>query len=200
MTKKIVLTGGPCGGKSTIINALRNKLRNQIIIVPEAATILFGGHPVGGFPVPNKDICWSTKWQACFQAAVTHTAIGLEDTWELKATRDNIKLLICDRGILDGAAYTHGGLEEFCQIYSINYQTALTRYFMVIHIETLAITKPQLYGSKNNSVRFENLKEAKKRDYLLREIWQAHPNWYFVNHYKEQDRTNAVYQIIKNHI
>ena len=43
MKKRIVLTGGPGGGKTTAIDLLRREFSNQIVVVPESATMLFSG-------------------------------------------------------------------------------------------------------------------------------------------------------------
>ena len=40
---KLVLTGGPSGGKTTLAQALMREMADQLIVVPEAASILYGG-------------------------------------------------------------------------------------------------------------------------------------------------------------
>src|SRR5437879_4150288 len=99
--KKIVLTGGPCSGKSTVHRALREQFPAQVVLVPEAATLLLGG----GFPVPGQHLPWSPEWQAVFQAAVLPLQHHLEDAYLLVAGSRGSKLVVCDRGVLDGAAY-----------------------------------------------------------------------------------------------
>lgn len=46
MPIKIALTGGPCAGKTTILKRLNQDLGQQILTVPETASILL----MGGFP------------------------------------------------------------------------------------------------------------------------------------------------------
>ena len=43
---RIVLTGGPGGGKTTALDLFRRELRERVVAVPESATIMF----TGGFP------------------------------------------------------------------------------------------------------------------------------------------------------
>ena len=43
---RIVVTGGPGGGKTTAADLFRREMAGKVAVVPEAATILFGG----GFP------------------------------------------------------------------------------------------------------------------------------------------------------
>ena len=43
---RIVLTGGPGGGKSTAGDLFRREMGDRVVLVPEAATMVFSG----GFP------------------------------------------------------------------------------------------------------------------------------------------------------
>lgn len=169
---KIVITGGPCSGKSSTIEAIKAEFGNQIVIVPEAATILLSN----GFPVPGKDVEWSLEWQDAFQAAVVKLQQSMERSHKLIAKNRNAKLLICDRGIMDGAAYTPGGTKEFALRYAVDEKTAISNYLAVIHLESLAIAQPHLYGQGNNPNRFESLEEAQSLEQRTRDSWSKHPN------------------------
>ena len=39
--RRIVVTGGPGGGKTTAVDFFRREIGEQIVIVPEAATMIF---------------------------------------------------------------------------------------------------------------------------------------------------------------
>lgn len=173
--KKIVLTGGPCSGKSTVMQTLREEFGNQLILVPEVATILLEG----GFPVPGKDLEWSPEWQRSFQHSVLALQRSFEFTYAIK--RASAHIMICDRGILDGAAYTPGGTEEFCQRYAINILSALAEYEAVIHLESLATADPEKYGRTGNQNRFESLDEAQSLEMKTREAWLNHPRRVMIN-------------------
>ena len=55
--KRIVLTGGPCSGKSTVQKALRQEFLEQIVLVPEAATLLRRlGHAIVGHHVDDDQL------------------------------------------------------------------------------------------------------------------------------------------------
>jgi len=174
--KRIVLTGGPCAGKSSVLKALQFEFAGQVLFVPEVATMLLSS----GFPVPGKDVEWSLAWQASFQKSVSTVQVQLENAYELMAQQMGIGLLVTDRGLMDGAGYTPGGQAEFCKIYKINLQKALGRYVSVIHLESLAVGKPELYGKNNNTNRFEALDEAARLDFSTREAWHGHPCWNFL--------------------
>src|SRR3954468_19838014 len=91
--RRIVLTGGPGGGKTTAADLLRRELGSRVVIVPESATILFAG----GFPRPaHLDANRSA------QSAIFHVQRNLED---VQSALYPDRVLLCDRGTLDGAAY-----------------------------------------------------------------------------------------------
>lgn len=168
--RKIVLTGGPCAGKSTILQALREEFGDRVVLVPEAATILLAG----GFPVPGRDLEWSGEWQAAFQPAVLALQSALERSHALLAgEREGV--LVCDRGILDGAAYTDGGLETFCVLYGLDEDEAHARYETVIHLESLATSHPERYGTEGNVSRYESLPRAQELEHAIRAVWRNHP-------------------------
>lgn len=171
--KKIVLTGGPCAGKTTVVEVLRQEFAGRLLVVPEAATMLLSG----GFPVPGRDIQWSSEWQDAFQSAILPVQTALEAAYELKAVQAGAGVIVCDRGRLDGAAYTPGGLAEFCRRYGVEVLKALAAYDAVMHLESVAVGDPVFYGKANNSARFEDLAEAAVLDQRIRSVWQCHPNW-----------------------
>lgn len=175
--KKIVVTaGGPCAGKTTVLEVLR-QVTGQALVVPETATILLSG----GFPIPGKDIKWSPEWQAAFQSAVLPVQIQLEAAYELKAAEQGAKLLVCDRGRLDGAAYAPGGLDEFCRLYGVNATEALGTYNAVVHLESVAVGDPKFYGKTNNNSLFEDMEAARALELATRSAWNGHPNWTFIS-------------------
>ncbi|MCB0954305.1 MAG: AAA family ATPase, partial [Microthrixaceae bacterium] len=48
---RIVLTGGPGGGKTTAADLFRREIGDSVVVVPESATTLFAG----GFPRVRHD-------------------------------------------------------------------------------------------------------------------------------------------------
>ena len=92
----------PCSGKTTVIAAIREEYGEQIVIVPEAATMLLSA----GFPMAGKDLDFCQEWQDAFQAAIIQVQRQTEIAFGLIAKKQKAKALICDRGCLDGAAYT----------------------------------------------------------------------------------------------
>lgn len=192
--KKIVITGGPCGGKTTCLKALQEEFMDKIIFVPEVATILLGG----GFPLPGKHLEWSEKWQATFQASILPLQVSFEDAFELVAQSNGNQLMICDRGILDGAAYTPGGLEEFSLRYNLDINKAIARYTAVIHLESLATSDPERYGKTGNDSRFESFERAQEIEHATRATWIRHNRHLFINGQQEiKDKISKVIDIVR---
>lgn len=169
--KKIVITGGACAGKTTVINSLIETFGDQIIVVPEVATMLLST----GFPLPGRDIEWSPEWQWRLEAAILGVQRPLEDAYEEMATKKGARVLICDRGIMDIAAYLPGGPEQVCREFKINISEVFSRYDCVLHFESLATADPVLYGKTGNAIRFESLEKAQAVEMATRAAWTGHP-------------------------
>lgn len=169
--KKIVLTGGPCSGKTTVIRALQEEFGESIELVPEVATILLGN----GFPIAGKDLQWSEAWQAALQGCILPLQRHTEDACQLVAEAHGRSVMVCDRGLLDGAAYTPGGLDAFGEKYGVDKDEALKRYSAVIHLESLATADPPKYGKTGNESRFEPLERAIELEQAVRLVWMTHP-------------------------
>jgi predicted ATPase len=174
--KRIVITGGPCGGKTTIWNALKDVFKDIAVFVPENASPLMRE----GFPVPHKDITWSYEWQTIFQRACRDFQIHMEDVYELQAQQEGKDVMIMDRGILDGAAFLEGGLHEFEQDFGVAVEEAMKKYDMVIHVESLAMGKPELFRQETNNVRFHDLDASKLNELDIRIVWRDHQNYHFL--------------------
>jgi hypothetical protein len=169
--QKIVLTGGPCSGKSIVSQALLQEFGKELIAVPETATLLLQG----GYPLPGRDLEWSQAWQNLFQRTILPLQISLENIHTIVAYKKGCQLLLCDRGLLDGAAYTPGGVPEFCRRYKLTEAEINRRYTTVIHLQSVAIGRPENYGQANNGVRFESLKEALQLETATLAAWAKHP-------------------------
>jgi len=166
--RRIVLTGGPGGGKTTAADLLRRELGSRIVVVPEAATILFAG----GFPR-------STQVDAsrAAQVAIFHVQRNLEDVQS--ALYPN-RVLLCDRGTVDGAAYWQDGQDAFFRLQGTSLEAELSRYDAVVFFETAAVAGLSIEGG--NPIRSESLDEAVALDHKLRALWSQHPNFRLVPH------------------
>lgn len=165
---RIVLTGGPGGGKTTAADLFRRELGERVVVVPEAATILFSG----GFPRFD-DI----DARRAAQTAIFHVQKNLEDTQSAAYPE---RILLCDRGTIDGAAYWPGEPSGFFQAMGTSFDVELQRYDAVVFFETAAIGGISIEGG--NPIRVEGLDRAADLDQRLRGIWARHPRFYLVPH------------------
>ncbi len=83
---RIVITGGPCAGKTTALSHMQSHLQSighKVFIVPEAATLLMKG----GFLIDNKK--FTDVDAALFQTFLIRTQIALEDIFLEFAVQNN---------------------------------------------------------------------------------------------------------------
>ena len=165
---RIVVTGGPGGGKTTASDLFRRELGECVAIVPETATILFQG----GFPRSD-----DPQIIEYVQRTIYHVQKNNED---LHATLYPNRTLLCDRGTIDGAAYWPGDSEKFFIHMGTTLDDELRRYEGVIFFETAASGQMQIEGG--NPHRVESLEQAVELDKKLRKMYENHPNFVFIAH------------------
>lgn len=166
---RIALTGGPGGGKTTAADMLRREIGERVVVVPESATMLFSG----GFPR-----CDEPEARKAGQRAIFHVQRNLED---LQSTRFPQRVLLCDRGTIDGAAYwPSSDPHEFFTELGTTLDAELSRYDAVLFFETAAVG--DLSIETGNPARIESNAEAVAIDARLRSLWSHHPNFVLIHH------------------
>lgn len=165
---RVVLTGGPGGGKTTAADLYRREIGDEVVVVPEAATLLYlGGFPRGGEVGVRK----------ATQRAIYNVQINLEDA---QSAHYQSRVLLCDRGTVDGAVYWPGNPAEFFAHLGTSLEQELARYDAVIFFETAAVGGISIEGG--NPTRIESTEEALSLDRELKKLWSQHPNFIFVPH------------------
>lgn len=158
--RRVAITGGPGAGKTAVLEFVQRYLCEHVVVLPEAAGILYGG----GFPRRE-----SRDARRAAQLAIYHVQVQLERL----ALADGLPaLVLCDRGVLDGTAYWPGELGEFFREAGTTRAAALARYDAVIHLRT-----PGDGGGYNhrNPLRVESAAEARALDARLLDAWRDHP-------------------------
>lgn len=176
----VVITGGPCAGKSTFMAVARQYLEDRgfrVAIQPEVATefITSGFSPVGGWKDP-----------LLFQNRLLSYMIDREDMYKdmlLEQDTEKPLVLLCDRGVLDAIAYV--GREVFAEVVSNvssgpygegAVEILSSRYVGVVHLVTAADGAEDFYTLANNSARSESPEVARDLDQRTVAAWMTHPH------------------------
>jgi len=165
---RIVLTGGPGGGKTTAADLFRREIGERVVVVPESATLLFSG----GFPRSGE-----LPARQAAQRAIYHVQRNLED---VQSALYPDRILLCDRGTIDGAAYWPGPPGSFFDAVGSTEAAELARYDAVIFFESAAVGGIRFEGG--NPTRTESNDEAADLDGRLRQIWSKHARFFVVPH------------------
>jgi CYTH domain-containing protein/thymidylate kinase len=174
---RIVLTGGPCAGKTTGILYLEEKLSDYgitVFKVPEMATFLASAGINFGRLAKEKP-----KAYLAVEELLLRMVINFED--ELGRLAEFFpgqrKVLLCDRGTMDIMGYTSPelflGMTEKMGLTLPQIRDA--RYHGVIHLVTAALGAEEFYTTENNPARYESLEQARETDECIKQAWLGHP-------------------------
>lgn len=197
---KVVLTGGPCAGKSTILSRIQESFPEQVETVPEAANMLIGG----GFPLPSDSLPYSERWQMTLQDPLFTLQQSLEANHSEIATRTNKQLLVCDRGLLDQVAYFRGGVSEFLERYKVSdVGEIIGRYSLVIHLASVALLGESAYQQASSAQeRVEDtVEQVREAEQKTLEAWSLHPNRIIIEPSQNFDKKyEKVTKIVSNQL
>lgn len=181
----LVLTGGPCAGKTTAINTIEKKLTQKgytVLIVPETATelIINGIKPFGN--------CLS---MLDFQRILYKKQLSKESLYLQSAQlipNDKI-VIVYDRGMLDNKAFVSD--EEFAMLLSeldCNEIQVRDKYDGVFHLVTAAQGAEEFYTLSNNSARTETIEQAREQDAQCIRNWTGHSHLRIIDNSTDFDR------------
>ena len=168
---KIVITGGPCAGKTTALKRIRDHftpLGYTVLFIKETATELITS---GVAP-------WTCGTNADYQKCQVRLQLEKEKIFDTAARTMPVEkiLLVCDRGVMDNRAYMNE--EEFLQVQEyVGMDEAALRdnYDGIFHLATAAKSNAPFYSLENNDARYETKEEAIAMDDRLLEAWTGHP-------------------------
>lgn len=159
MPKLIVLTGGPGGGKTTVLEVARRVLCDRVEVLPEAASILWQG----GFP--RRPSMAATR-------AAQRAIVQLQRELQRMATEEHLaSVILCDRGTLDGLAYWPGEADEYFAETGLDRFEELRRYTAVIQLQPPTVAQ----GYQQSVHRPESAAEARAIDRRIAAAWSGHP-------------------------
>lgn len=175
LVAKIVLTGGPCAGKTTTISKIEEHLTKKgyhVLVLNECATeIIKGGiRPFGENKVSVYD----------FQNEILNLQLYKERRYKdiiEKLPAETKCVILLDRGAIDNKAYL--GQELFDKLLkenNVSEEDIIKEYDLVIHMITVASDMENRYSNSNNTARFEDAMEAIDLDKRTSEAWKNHSN------------------------
>jgi predicted ATPase len=156
-TKLVVLTGGPGGGKTAILEMARRYFCRHVVLLPEAASIIFGG----GFPRLDT---------ASGKRSAQRAIYRIQRELERMALEPRPAMILCDRGAIDGLAYWPGSQASFFEEFDTTLEEQVARYSAVIHVEV-----PKAAWYRKNGIRRESVAQARAIDRKIARLWRHHP-------------------------
>lgn len=170
--KKIVLTGGPCAGKSIALKAVDEYytgLGFKVITVPEGATALM----LQGI---TYDSCNGAD---AFETRLLEYQLKKEAeamSAALRYSGENV-IVVCDRGAYDCRSYMSAeGYVSACEKAGVSNVRLRDSYDAVFHMVTAANGAREHYSYGGSSTRMENADEALAADEKLLQSWIGHPH------------------------
>ena len=179
--RMIVLTGGPCSGKTSSMAYLTERLSDygyMVFIIPETATMITNS----GIDRRKMD---RPKQVLLYEEAILDIQLACEETYLRAVTQifpERKKVLLLDRGVMDIKAFMPS--EDFSKMLrrkGLKEMTLRDRYHGVVHLVTAADGAREYYTGLDNSARLESADEAALIDARIRESWLGHPRFKMID-------------------
>lgn len=177
---EIVITGGPCGGKSEALKTIPKRLREigySVVIMQEVAGEIFSSI----FPIGAEDIReFAKKYPEKYCAAEEQMFLEIMSKLErrrnfAKICGDGKTVILLDRGPMDTLAYMPK--EKFFELVkrnSFNIFNARDSFDGVVHLVTAADGAEEFY--RQTDVRIETPKQARFIDKKTQWAWVGAPH------------------------
>ena len=194
---RIVLTGGPAAGKTTLISRILKEFKGdegwKVITVPETATELISGFGFGPFS--------NVMSMEDFQYYVIEDQLHKERLAlrAAEAVPEEKVLIVYDRAVMDDKAYIDD--EQFAKTLAYFGKTEeeiLGHYDAVLHLVSCAKGAEYAFNY-GNAARYESIEDARIMDDRTLQAWQGHHALYVIDNSVDfEDKINrAVAQIYR---
>ena len=195
MIKKIVLTGGPCAGKTTALVKIVEYFSGygyKVFTIPEVPTLYSAGG--WNYLTPNRQLYYQGE------RAILETQLAFEDQFSrLAEVCTKPVLVVCDRGTMDISAYMKPEeWEEITAMAGTNSNALRERYDAVLHLVSAADGAEQYYTTATNATRYEQANEeglriARELDKKVIKAWTGHPHLRVINNHDDfENKLNRV--------
>lgn len=174
---RVVLTGGPCAGKTTGLQRMKETAESKgfnVIVIPEVARLFIGAG------MDPRTI--GKAGNQAMQSHIVNTQLTLESSAAtylsiLMFKNNKPGIAICDRGIADNGAYMdrityHDILGRF----NLQPHSVMWRYDAVFHMDTAALGAEKFYV--NDSVRTDTPEAACALNIFTMAQWDIHDHFH----------------------
>lgn len=188
--KKILITGGACAGKTTVLEIIKNYLINNnynVNIIEEVPTrLIYDGI------TPDK------IGKMKFQELIIKTQIDNERNCNYDG------VVILDVSPIDSMKFiTREEFDAFAEKYNTNFEKIINGYDGIIFLETVAKDFPELYSNENNKARLTDIATAVIRNDKLFNIYNSSSKIYLIKpdidiEVKKKNVINVITKILGN--
>ena len=170
----LVLTGGPCAGKSTGLSRIEQELTNRgykVYVVAETATeVIMGG-------IKPSEVPWLEFQKSIFEIQTIKEKIFRERASEYSKEHNVDSVIIYDRGLLDAKAFMNDSdYNTLLKVEKCKEIEVKDSYDGVFHLKTAADGAEEFYTLENNGARSESPEQARIVDKKIIQAWTGHPH------------------------
>lgn len=175
---EVVISGGPCGGKTSAMAYLQEHLTQlgyRVLIVPEVATMFITGG------VADMVYLAINRPDIYLDVQVNITLAQVEQRKRFlslaEAFPEEKVIILHDRGPMDNRAYmSDGQFEAVMAETALGYPELRDSYDAVLHLVTAARGAEEAYTLENNAARQETPEQAREMDERTLNAWIGHPH------------------------
>ena len=184
---KIVLTGGPCAGKTTaLVKVIEHfsSLGFKVFTIPEVPTMFTQAGM--DYLTTNREFFYEGE------KATLEVQLALEDKFlRMAEACTEPCIIVCDRGTMDISAYmTKDMWEDITRAVGTSTAELRERYDAVLHLVSAADGAEQFYTTSNNASRNEpadekGLQIARILDKKVIGAWAGHSHLRVINNHED---------------
>lgn len=193
--KKIVLTGGPCAGKTTALVRIIDHfsgLGYKVFTIPEVPTLV--SQAGWSYITDNADFLFEGE------KAIMELQLALEDKFmRIAETCTEPCVIVCDRGTMDISAYINDELwQRIIDGVGMTNAQLRQRYDAVLHLVSAADGAEEFYTTATNAQRYEKADEAglalaRDLDKKVIAAWSGHRRLRVINNRQDfESKLNSV--------
>ena len=183
--KKILITGGACAGKTTVLEIIKEYLIDndyKVTIIEEVPTKLI-----------NNGITPDKIGRMEFQELIIKTQIDNEKNCDYDG------VVVFDGSSIDSMKFiTREEFDKYTKKYNTSFEEIINGYDGILFLETVAKDFPELYSNENNKARLTDVGAAVVRNDKLFNIYNSSSKIYLIKPEKDiENKKKKVIEVIE---